>query len=327
MLEPKAQISLSYNDIEFKYFLIACMNALKTNNDENKELVITMFIENPSDNSLRFTFNNFVFENKGAFYSYVDYEDIENTYGSDSEEAFLLNFVKEKLSKDKTYSFKKCLYYTFKIPCEIKNMLSHSSIILNFYEEGETFEIEINDIYVGDNILSSKGLEHEYTKNNIKNLFDRYCLFEKGKDFYYVRNYNRVLLPCFEGLYSFYLYDLAKNFLNKNCILSLNGFLRKSKIIQDKKNILDEEPYKISTITDFCDRELSFKEVFTSMNLNFLSPFIDYANDFNMGGHYYFLLPNTPSVNVPIIHKFCGGTYLFVYDTNVLFDLEVKERY
>lgn len=326
MLEPKAQLFLNYKKEQFRYFLIACSNSI--NNGEN--LKLQMFIEAiEKTKTLRLTFQCFVFDNLAMFITFNDYS-IED----DDENRYLYNYVLEKCQeKSKKYRFfgrEKRISAEFDLKGFDRNILSHCSFLLNFYEEGNVFEIEGNDIYVGDNLLSLKA---NLSEHGIKyhSLFETFNIFEneKGDEIFLEFPYSKNLTNVLKGSYSFYLYDFLKKIQDTDCTLVLNPSNNekhdKVKIIKNKENILDKEPYNISIDTYFIIKEFNYREFYATINLKLLEPFKNYAEDFDMRTSYDFFIPTTPSFTLPIIHRYCGGFYIFVQDARVRLKAKVEE--
>lgn len=326
MLEPKAQLFLNYKKEQFRYFLIACNNSI--NNDETLKLqMIAEAIEEKK--TLRVIFQCFTYDNLAIFMTFNDFN-IEN----DEENKFLYEYILEKC-QEKSKKFRmlkkgKRISVEFDLKYFDKNILSHCTFLLNFYEEGETFEIEGNDIYVGDNHLSLKGVLSPYPIKHYY-MFDTYDIFnnEESDEIFLKFPYSKILTSVLRGTYSFWIYDFLKKLQDNDCTLVLNPSNNEShdkvKIIKNKENILDKKPYDMSIDTYFILKEFNYREFYGTINLKFLEPFKNYAEDFDMYSSYNFLIPTTPSLRLPIIHRYCGGFYIFVQDARVQLNTKVEE--
>lgn len=325
MLEPKAQLFLNYKKEQFRYFLIACNNSI--NNDETLKIqMIAEAIEETK--TLRIIFQCFTYENLAMFMTFNDFS-IEN----DEENKFLYEYILEKCEeKSKFYrSFenKKRISAEFVLKHFDNNLLSHCSFLLNFYEEGETFEIEGNDIYISVNLLSLKGSSTHYPFK-VYTMCETYRLFdtEESDEVFLKFPYSKILTSALLGNYTFRIYDILKRLQDNDCTLVFNPSNKKSKdkvkIIKNKENILESEPYNMSIDTYFIREEFKYREFYGTINLKFLEPFKNYAEDFDMYASYNFLIPTTPS-HLPIVHRYCGGFYIFVQDTRVQIITKIEE--
>lgn len=325
MLEPKSQLLLNYKKKQFRYFLIACSNSIK--NDETLKIqMIAEAIEETK--TLRLIFQCFAYENLAMFMTFNDFniENDENNFFYD----FILEKCKEDSKKFRTLSKFKRVSAEFDLKKLDTKILKHCYFILNFYEEGNTFEIEGNDIHVGDNHLSLKGVLSSYPLKHYS-MFDTYDIFnnEKSDEIFLKFPYSKILTSVLRGTYSFWIYDILKELQDNDCTLVLNPSNNESrdkvKIIKNKENILDKPPYDMSIDTYFIRDEFKYREFYATINLKHLLPFKNYAEDFDMYCRYDFLIPNTPSQRVPIIHRYCGGFYIFVQDGRVQLNTKVEE--
>lgn len=321
MLSPKAQISLNYKKAQFKYFITSCNNSIK-----NEEYVkIQMSLEARENNILRIFFQCFTFNNLAMFMTFNDFNIEEDKDGK-----IIYDYIMEKhIENSKKY---RMFHKENKIAIEFKlkkidnKILSYCSFFLNFYEQGNTFEIEGNDIFVGDNHISLISEENKHIKPLYCGL-DKFNIFEnENKNIIVMDNpYNKVLLSVFEGYDTFDIYEIAKKFKGCDCTLVLNPFYEENvKIIKNGKNLLEKEPYSYID-TFFIKNQFKHKEVYATINLNLLEPFLNYKEDYNLRSRFNFIIPTIPSQRTPIIHRYCGGFYIFVQDARVQFKVSVED--
>lgn len=322
MLKPKGQLCLNYKKRQFRYFLIACKN---TNISDLKIQMIAEAIE--KTNTLRVIFQCFAYDNLAMFMTFNDFS-IENSI----ENKIFYDYILEKTRESRSFHKEKRVYVEFDLKDFDKNILSQCALYLNFYEEGDIFEIEANDIYVCDNHLSLKGVLAPYSIRYC-NMFDTYGIFsnEEGDEIFLRFPHSKILTSVLTGNYSFLLYDFLKKIPDTDCTLVLNPSNNESrdkvKIIKNKENILEKEPYNKSIDTYFIRKDFNYREFYATINLKFLEPFKNYEEDFDMYCRYNFLIPTTPSSNLPIIHRYCGGFYIFVQDRRVMFERKFEENF